>query len=422
MDSLETHITSSIHTSLAYLLPKLLSHNALLYSNPNFYDIITQELLGIIQLQYKTFLSTIDEHDVTSYVRTKVSELTTHLNNTNGIPLRSYDTTYPYTIKRQRSIIKHLQYLRNIKQPDQCTPEWYHMRNNLITASNAWKALKTDSAMFSLLQEKVECDNKFFGDNKTLIDQNKTIMEDTPLLWGKKYEPVSVLYYEYKYKTVVQEYGCLIHPKYDFLGASPDGINYSTDSPVVGRMLEIKNIVNRVISGIPKQEYWIQMQLQMEVCDLNECDFLETRFKELDSYEEYVERKNKNQDKLGLMLVFLKENDLHYEYCPFGLSFLEEDMWCDEKREEIAKTGMKWYKTIYWELVECSCVLVLRNRQWFEAAVPLLSDFWSKVKYYRENQNEYETLKTERTSKRTKKELPIVPPTDSLKCLLLDDD
>ena len=46
-------------------------------------------------------------------------------------------------------------------------------------------------------------------------------------------------------------------------------------------MLEIKNIVNREINGIPKKEYWIQMQLQMEVCDLGECDFLETRFKEI---------------------------------------------------------------------------------------------------------------------------------------------
>ena len=45
-----------------------------------------------------------------------------------------------------------------------------------------------------------------------------------------------------------------------------------------GRLVEIKNIVNREITGIPKKEYWVQMQLQMEVTDLDECDFLETRF------------------------------------------------------------------------------------------------------------------------------------------------
>ena len=56
-----------------------------------------------------------------------------------------------------------------------------------------------------------------------------------------------------------------------------------------GRMLEIKNVVSREITGIQKSEYWIQMQLQMEVCELNECDFLETKFIEYLSYEEFKE-------------------------------------------------------------------------------------------------------------------------------------
>ena len=32
-------------------------------------------------------------------------------------------------------------------------------------------------------------------------------------------------------------------------------------------MLEIKNPVSREITGIPKEEYWIQMQLQMEMSE-----------------------------------------------------------------------------------------------------------------------------------------------------------
>ena len=30
------------------------------------------------------------------------------------------------------------------------------------------------------------------------------------------------------------------------------------------------------------------MQLQMEVCDLDECDFLETQFVEFESYKDYT--------------------------------------------------------------------------------------------------------------------------------------
>ena len=44
-----------------------------------------------------------------------------------------------------------------------------------------------------------------------------------------------------------------------------------------------KNPTTRKLSGTPKKEYWIQMQLQMEVWDLDECDFLETVFKEYET-------------------------------------------------------------------------------------------------------------------------------------------
>ena len=93
--------------------------------------------------------------------------------------------------------------------------------------------------------------------------------------------------YEQKYNTTVEDFGCIQHDHYDFVGASPDGINVDKNSPLFGRMLEIKNVVSRVINGIPKKEYWIQMQLQMEVCDLDYCDFLETKFVEYESENDY---------------------------------------------------------------------------------------------------------------------------------------
>jgi hypothetical protein len=43
-------------------------------------------------------------------------------------------------------------------------------------------------------------------------------------------------------------------------------------------MVEIK-IYTTERYGIPTDNYWIQMQFQMEVCDLDECDFFETRMK-----------------------------------------------------------------------------------------------------------------------------------------------
>ena len=89
--------------------------------------------------------------------------------------------------------------------------------------------------------------------------------------------------YEDLFHTSVGEFGCIRHQKYDFIGASPDGINIDPNSSRYGRMLEIKNIYNRDITGIPKEEYWVQTQMQMEVCDLDYRDCMETRIKEYSS-------------------------------------------------------------------------------------------------------------------------------------------
>ena len=81
------------------------------------------------------------------------------------------------------------------------------------------------------------------------------------------------MYYEKVYNTRLYEMGCMKHPTLAFLGASPDGINCLENHPLYGRMLEIKNPVSREITGVPKDEYWVQMQLQMEVANLDRCDF-----------------------------------------------------------------------------------------------------------------------------------------------------
>ena len=69
---------------------------------------------------------------------------------------------------------------------------------------------------------------------------------------GEKYEPVSTIYYEWINNTKVDEFGCIPHNEYSFLGASPDGIVCDISSNLYGRMLEIKNVVSREITGIPK--------------------------------------------------------------------------------------------------------------------------------------------------------------------------
>ena len=270
-----------------------------------------------------------------------------------------------------------LDILRNKPQPEQRSIEWYKFRYNLITASNAWKGLDTESNRNQLIVEK--CKPLDYSKNIS------TINLDTPFHHGQKFEPLSVMVYEDRYNTKVEDFGCIKHDKYEFLGASPDGINVDKKSKRYGRMLEIKNIFNRDIISEPKKEYWIQMQLQMEVCDLNDCDFLETRFIEYENFKEFENDGTWNktsQNKLkGVYLLFIDNGSTIYEYCPLNFNQSEFEEW---EKNKIAEYGQdKWFKNGYWYLDEFSCKLVLRNKQWFNYAIPLLSDTWKIIEQER---------------------------------------
>ena len=175
----------------------------------------------------------------------------------------------------------------------------------------------------------------------------------------------------------IREFGCIEHPVYNFLAASPDGIVISENN--YGRMIEIKNVVSRVIDGIPKKEYYIQMQLQMEVCNLDECDFVETKFIEYDGYQEYVED---NADVKGIILSFIGENGYIYKYMPFNKTIEEIDIWMEEIKQSTPAT---WFKNIYWKLDVFSCVLVKRNKEWFNCAINPLKEIWDIICMERQN-------------------------------------
>ena len=262
--------------------------------------------------------------------------------------------------------------LKKIKQPEQRSDEWYIFRSSTLTASNIWKIFVSEYSQGQLVLEKCEPID---------INKFKVTNLNSPLHWGQKYEPVSTMYYEFKNATVVTEFGCIPHSKYPFIAASPDGIVCDKNSDLFGRMLEIKNVVSREITGIPKFEYWVQMQIQMEVCDLNECDFLETKFVEYENYEDYL---NDNTDKYkGIILLYFKEdNTPHYEYVPFNVvdfSSNEYKIWFENINNNNIKNNNIFDKFIYWRLDVISCILILRNKLWFNKIVPLIDNFWNNL-------------------------------------------
>ena len=216
----------------------------------------------------------------------------------------------------------------------------------MITASSAHKALGTQASINQLICEKCQ-------PIKTPDATSTSVNINSPLHWGQKYEPLSVMLYEDKYKTTVEEFGCIKHEKVDFLGASPDGINVDNNSHLYGRMLEIKNVVSREITGIPKKEYWIQMQLQMEVCDLNDCDFLETKFTEFENETAFIA--HPDSETKGVIMYFnTQQSKPFYVYMPLNIkSQTEIDDWVSNQMDiyESSEHNMIWIKNCYWKLV-----------------------------------------------------------------------
>ena len=299
------------------------------------------------------------------------------------IPVRSYKKTF-IRVKQSNSkkdyIEKKINFLKSIPQPDQRTEEWYKFRHTTLTASSIWKIFYSKSSQNQLIYEKCK---------PLEISNNNYTNIESPFHWGQKYEPLSVLYYEYIYSTKVDDFGCIPHQTYSYIAASPDGINCCKNNERYGRMLEIKNIVNRDITGIPKMEYWIQMQIQMETCDLNECDFLETRFIEYESKIDFINDKDFKTNSTigqrdsnitsyrGCILHFQGEKGPIYEYHDFGLTLEEINIW--EQNIMLKYPECSWIQTIYWKLSEISCILVLRNKLWFKYAQPYIELLWNIV-------------------------------------------
>lgn len=397
-----------LYQTCLHLMEEFIKDHPTLVSEPDFEDTFDENIQELMHshFDFDIFYTDDAEDEMDEIIEHAKNDLFKHF-----IPPRSYPDTIILEEPDYTFIDEQLNVLRNKPQPTQRTKEWYEFRHNLITASNAYKAFESQSVKNQLIYEKCQPLNQslYIDDNSEEENEDsKNIKEivmvntNTTLHWGQKYEPLSVKIYEHKYETKIEDFGCIQHEKYLFLGASPDGINVDKNSQRYGRMLEIKNIVNREIDGIPKKEYWIQMQLQMEVCDLDECDFLETKFTEYpdstaylyDTSEELYEDDNgiefknlclsKDNKMKGAIIYFhTKEGKPFYMYMPLDLIHPHDiEQWQEgvvdyyQNKPEFNYTYMK---TIYWKLQHLSCVLVCRNRHWFKDNINSLEEIWSII-------------------------------------------
>jgi putative phage-type endonuclease len=368
-------------------IEEYIDENIIEISNPLFHvdmcDVITECIYETIQSIYEVDGYDDPYKDVLEFVKVRIDTYVNTIMN----PPRSYmmdENVKKY--KNVEDVKNRLDLIRYTYQPVQRTTEWYEYRHNLLTASSVSKILGSDAKKNSLIFEKCQ---------PIAVVDNKQINVSSPMHWGNKYEPVSLMLYEHIYDTVVEDFGCIKHPIINCLGASPDGINTCTENDLYGRMVEIKNIVNREINGIPLEAYWVQMQTQMEVCNLDECDFFETQFKEFTIQEFY----HSDHKHTGLILYFIaldtKNLNPHYVYMPLQ-EFYDYDtvlLWIKDAVMTLKETH-RLYEENYWYLEKMSCVLVPRNRKWFEKLSPKIESTWALIENERVNGCEHRKPKT----------------------------
>lgn len=269
--------------------------------------------------------------------------------------------------------------------PAQRTPAWYEKRCNMITASNLWQALASDVQQNRIIYEKCKQfeERNVMSENGTVAAPELWTNTESSLHWGVKYEPLTVMVYEKLTGARISNFGCIQHPKYPFIGASPDGIVTNKESKFYGRMVEIKNIFNREMNGIPSEAYWIQTQIQLECCDLDVCDFVETQFKEYEKPSDFWEEEDTERMR-GIILYFILKNGTSniplYKYMPLNIPLTETAIsaWVEKTKQEVP-TEYVLFKTIYWYLENIAMSIVLRNSVWFEAALPKIESIWKTI-------------------------------------------
>ena len=279
--------------------------------------------------------------------------------------------------------------------PPQRSDEWYAIRNNKITASDGGCILGL---------------NHFEPVSKFILKKisDSTFESNESCFWGNKYENIAKLIYEEMNECTVFDLGLIEHSTYQFIGASPDGIvGIAKDPNNVGKLIEIKCPLSRKIkksgniigSQVPIY-YWIQVQLQLECCNLNSCDFFQCCIKEYNDEYEYLLDECAVK---GVLIHLIKQSGLEnnvlpnksdvYNFSKFvyppktNMSIRDNKKFIEEECSKFDdSTEYRVHKIIYWKMYDYGLVNVERDNAWFMNNLNTFDLTWKYVELLRKNE------------------------------------
>ena len=317
--------------------------------------------------------------------------------------------------KHTREVIqqrkKQLNKLKKLKLPEQRSPEWYKMRKNKLTASSVASALN-------------KC--HFQSRNELILSkiEEQPFVTNPIIEWGVKYEEIAILFYEELFNVKVLDFGLIPHPSFPIFGASPDGICDDTgNDEYVSRMVEIKCPPKRKFTKTCPPHYFMQVQGQLEVCNLDECDFFQVKIEEYDDFHQYKEDQFIIDDHIVPGRTYLnypkgvtvsyrkdKETTLTYFYPKLNLSNEEYEQWIEEKKNEILLHGDHFIESKWWKITRYECTLIERDKVWWINTIDEILLFHNDLLKYKNDPGQLKELKKEiENDKKKKKKIELVP-------------
>lgn len=259
------------------------------------------------------------------------------------------------------------------EQWKQHTDAWYDKRKQLVTASSDVRSIIAS-------RQRKGCNSQAVLKKK--LDPTTSFISNRYIEHGNKYENIAVQLYQLNRNVKVFEVGLVVHNSIKCLGASPDGVSED------GRLIEIKCPSKRKINGKIPHQYFVQMQTQMEVCDIDVCDYVECLFTE---YNNYIDYKNDGTDRRtldgchkGLVGKTWKngrgKQKPEYFHPPFDLTSNEQYSWLKNKQSQLYEVGKNMYIN-YWKACTYLCQEVPRNKDWWEknSVTKSILQFWEEV-------------------------------------------
>lgn len=292
--------------------------------------------------------------------------------------------------------MKNLEYVKSLDLPEQRTPEWFEFRQTRLTASELSYCVNAE--LNSKVAEQMV--------QKKLHPNSVPYMSSAATSHGTMFEPVAQYVYESIHHCRLQEFGCVPHKNISWLAASPDGITET------GVMVEIKCPYSRSPMGVPSLTYYTQIQAQLEVCDLEWCDFMECEITTYEGRTQYIMdtitkeegnakglvktdfyRKVKREyiPKKGLLkgvAIILQTNggprydciDLEAMRCQKSTDWIQETL----NRRYSEGAGVSGYTVVYWILKQVWMTRIERNSSWFTTIMNKAEEFWRHIEQKKE--------------------------------------